>query len=291
MSAFRLGSIEFANSLPVDLGILSGAVPAPVRVITGTPFFLNGRMAEGELDASPVSAIWYARHQRDFLLLPDLSISSRSGVQSVLLFSRLRLRDLDEGRIAVTTKGETTPVLLEILCRLRYGFRPQWVTAENGEGWIPDDADAVLLIGDDALAAREHLKGRDLEIIDVADEWERWTRMPFVFAVWVVRKEAAAADPAQVARVHGALLESRHWGFAHPEEVLKAAACKTGLDSRTLRFYFSKLSYDFGEDLKAGMRIYFEYAVRCGLLEGFGPFAEWSDLVPGGHVSSMGGVR
>src|SRR3989338_6482002 len=81
----RLGSIEFVNSLPVDWGFLSGAVPVEANIVTGSPAFLNDRISARELEVSPISVFWYAQRQKEFLLFPDLSISSESSVDSVLL--------------------------------------------------------------------------------------------------------------------------------------------------------------------------------------------------------------
>ncbi len=69
----RLGSIEFINSLPVDLGLLSGEVAYPeARIYQASPAVLNQKVSEGVLDVSPVSAFWYGQHAKDLLVLPDL---------------------------------------------------------------------------------------------------------------------------------------------------------------------------------------------------------------------------
>ncbi len=262
----RLGSIEFINSLPVDLGILSGAVPVNAEVVSGPPAFLNKKILKKELEVSPVSAFFYAENQREFLILPDLSISSESGVESVLLFSRHPLKDLAGKKIAVTEKGRTTPALLEILCRMRYGFKP--AIAKEG-------TDAFLLIGDEALAAREPLKNEGYQAIDLAEEWRAWTGLPIVFAVWVVRRDYFSAHAEEVFQIHRALLESKRWGLRHLDEILKAAGGKTGLSNTALQSYFSRLSYNFDENLRKGMRLYFDYAVQCGLLS---PVSELEEI-------------
>src|SRR3989338_4788304 len=168
----RLGSIEFINSLPVDLGLTSGRVESACEMITGTPAELNEKILRKETDASHVSTVWYAEHQEEFLLFPDLSISSESGVQSVLLFSRHPLKYLKNMSISVTPQGRTTPALLEIICRLRYGFRPHVKVAGPKTLDIPAGSEALLLIGNEALQAREKLKKSGTVVIDLAEEWQ-----------------------------------------------------------------------------------------------------------------------
>ncbi len=265
--SIRLGSIDFINSLPVDLGIARGEVALDAEIVPGRPESLNLLITKGGLDVSPVSALCYAQSQKDLLLLPDLSISSQSGVQSVLLFSRYSFDELKDKTILVGGDGRTTPVLLEILCRFRHRFIPRIEQRELAPGAdLPEDAGAMLVIGDQALLSRPQYEKKGLQVIDLAEEWRRWTSLPVVFAVWVARREYLESHPERVRAAHEALLKSKAWGLSHPAEVLKAAAEKAALDKETLEDYFSVLSYDLSDDHFEGMRLYFSYAVKAGLL-------------------------
>ncbi|MBI3316190.1 MAG: menaquinone biosynthesis protein, partial [Candidatus Omnitrophica bacterium] len=218
----RLGSIEFINSLPVDLGLLSGAVPFSCRIIQDTPAQLNRKILNDELDVSPISAFFYAEYAEEFFILPDLSVSSESGVMSVLLFSRFPLPELEDKTIFLTDKGRTTPVLLEILCRLRHGFIPETkpLTGSLGNG---EGADALLLIGDEALLEKERLTGLGFQAIDLAEEWRRWTGLPLVFALWAVRRSVFAVQGEAIERAHEAILRSKNGGLSHLDLVKTAA--------------------------------------------------------------------
>ena len=87
----------------------------------------------------------------------------------------------------MTGETSTSVELLRVLLALRFEAEPaRWVAAES-------PADAVLLIGDEALRARR--KGRDRpHRLDLAEEWTRWTGLPFVFARWGVRAAVALAE-------------------------------------------------------------------------------------------------
>ncbi len=264
----RLGSIEFVNSLPVDLG-LGTAAPLDAEIVSGTPAKLNDLMQAGALDVSAVSVFWFARHAEDLLLLPGLSISSESGVQSVLLFSRHPWKELKGARIVVTGKGRTTPALLEILCRFRYDFTPMIDFSPSAiDDVVEGKAAAALLIGDEALVARRRFAGDGaMRVYDLAEEWKAWTGLPFVFAVWAARRAYYAEAPERVHAAHDALLGSRQWGIENPEAILRAAGAKTDLSREILRSYFSGLSYGFGEELRKGLALYLDYARRAGFIE------------------------
>lgn len=262
----RLGSIEFINSLPVDLGILKRVIHHDLEIIQGTPVQLNEKMLNGDLDISPVSLFWYAKHSSEFVLLPNLSISSKSGVQSVLLFSRVPMKDLKDRKIAITDKGRTTPALLEILCRMRYSFQPFIAQASSNFGAIPDGFDAILLIGDEALLAKKNNQDSGLHIIDLAEEWQTWTKTPAVFAVWAVRRKFFEEHPKEVSDIYEMLFHSKAWGLDHMDEVLRRSREKTELSEETLKSYFSHLEYGLDETLKTSMKLYWDYAAQCYLL-------------------------
>lgn len=263
-TACRLGSINFINSLPVDYGLISGAVSAPCAITRAEPSALNRMMIRGELDMGSVSALHYVEHAADFLVLPDLSISSRSGVKSVLFFASDRAENLAGMRIAVTTKGKTTPALLAILFRNRWKTAPIFVPADEGiETFASKGYAGTLLIGDESLAAADRAQG--LTVYDLAEEWKALTGHAFVFAVWVVNRRFFGSDPALAERVYAAILASRKWGFDNPGLIVSAAAQRVHLMRPVLESYFRELRYDFGPDLVTSLRLYAELAVEAGL--------------------------
>ncbi len=257
----RLGSIEFINSMPVDLGLLTKRVPLTAEIVTGVPAKLNEMLLNGELDISPVSAIFFAEHADQFHLLPDLSISSGSAVDSVLLLSKKPVKELGGSRIAVTAKGRTTPALLEVLLTERLGLKAELETEELTEAW-PLNYDAMLVIGDEALAWKEKAAAENLHVWDLAEAWREWTGLPFVFAVWAVRREVFEKHARVVEHAHKQLLASREWGLAHMDEVRRAAAEKTGLPEHVITSYFKRLSYGFGDEQRKGLDLFLEKAYK-----------------------------
>lgn len=262
----RIGSIQYINSLPVDFGFLSGNIPFSAEVVRGVPADLNQKMLDGLLDISPVSVFWYARHQSRFLVLPNISISSESGAQSVLLFSRYPLKELAGKTIALTGEGRTTPVLLEILCRKFWGFEPHFKNLENLQEDILKNSEAALLIGDQALLHRRKFINSGLYITDLAEEWRRLTGLGFVFAVWVCQSDFFKKSPEIAKGAYETILLSKKWGLSHRQEIMAEARWRTTLPEAELNAYFSCLSYELDSSLLRGMALYFQYACELGLL-------------------------
>src|SRR5258707_12078111 len=125
----RLGRIGYINCYPVYAGLDRGVVHVPAELVTGTPAELNDLLVAGELDMSVISAIEYARHAKDLVLLPDLAISCDGPVRSVALFSKRAVGRLDGRTVLLSASSRTSVVLLELLCRDVWHIKPRFAEA------------------------------------------------------------------------------------------------------------------------------------------------------------------
>jgi chorismate dehydratase len=261
----RLGRIPWINCYPIYGAVDRGLVPVAAKLVSGTASELNDLLAVGELDVSVVSAVEYARNAAAYHLLPDLAISCDGPVRSVLLFSRRPVTELDGATVLRTASSRTSVLLLELLCRHRWRVAPGYATvrAETADletlSALPHDA--VLVIGDAALA----LTARHAypHVLDLGEEWKRWTGLPFVFAVWAARR---GSDAAAVTVLHRRLLESRAWGLAHLDALAADAAANTGLPRETCRAYLGDLDYALSYRHLAGLTDFFRRLAMDGLV-------------------------
>ena len=263
----RLGRIGYINCYPVYGAIDGGAVAVPAELVTGTPAELNDLLIAGELDVSVISAIEYARHARDLVLLPDLAISCDGPVQSVALFSKLPVARLDQATVLLTASSRTSVALLELLCREVWHVRPRFAQARaeacdlDGLAGLPHDG--VLVIGDPALLLAARGKATYPHRVDLGEAWKRWTGLPFVFAVWAARR---TADPAAVRAIHEALLAARAWGLAHLDVLAERATRATGVPSDECRAYFAGLDYALSYKHLAGLTDFFRRLAAQGIV-------------------------
>ncbi len=244
----RIGRIGYINCAPIygaiDRGIV--ALPPGGELVTGTPSELNDLLVAGELDVSVISAIEYARHAKDLLLLPDLAISCDGPVRSVALFSRRTVGQLDGRTVLLSASSRTSVALLELLCRDVWKIKPRFAEAraeaQDLDALAALPHEAVLVIGDAALQLAA--AGMYPHRYDLGEEWKRWTGLPFVFAVWAARR-VANADSRKTA--HESLLASRAWGLAHLDDLAADASRKTGVPVAACREYLGGLDYAFSD--------------------------------------------
>lgn len=283
---FTIGLIDYLNTMPFHFDLAERLQHLDIRFERGVPSHLNRALAAGEVDMALISAIEAARNAKDFVILPDLGIASLGAVKTVLLFSWASdMGDLDGQPIALTDHSATSVALLKLLCRERYGIQPHYTVTKQHLPSMLAAHKAGLVIGDDALV--EYSTHRALSssagwglpfIYDLGDEWLKMTGLPFVFAVWAVRRDKAQAMAD--AGVFDALYASTNAGL-DPEardRLATAYAARLGLPGGVCRRYLRDLRYHLTGDDHAGLKLYLESA-----LDGF----RWEQLEFWGQPSAV----
>ncbi len=264
MTLIRIGQIAYTNILPVYHFVDRQRFSGQAEWIEQVPSQLNQKMAAGEMDLGPISSFAYARHHDKLTLLADLSISARGPVRSIFLFSKKPLQELNESRIALTSSSATSVNLLKIILEKFYSVHPLYETMDPDVEVMMEQADAALLIGDDAMRADR--KRLPYYQYDLGELWYRETGMWMIFAVWAVRNEVLEHSREKIQQIHEAVLISKLMGKERLDEVIRVVQSSYGGDTDYWETYYSGLSYDLSEDHKRGLEYYYQCAADLGLL-------------------------
>jgi chorismate dehydratase len=249
----RVGAVQYLNTKP----LVHGLAASGVRLDYDLPSRLADRLAAGNLDVALIPSIELFR-QPDTTIISDACIGCRGPVMSVkLLFrtppERVRTLAIDEG-------SRTSAALAKILLAERHGVRPEVEPLPIGATSGETKADAVLIIGDRALA--DVAGGGSFQLVwDLGDEWCRWTGLPFVFAVWAARAGRESAGLA--ARLEAA----RDRGRANLAAIAAAEAAPHGLTvTQCLSYLRDNLHYHLGSREREALRLFHDHAARLGLI-------------------------
>jgi chorismate dehydratase len=262
----RLGHIQFINCLPLYYGMVKQDVLLDVDLVKADPADLARDILAGGLDIAPIPTIEYARHAGDLVLLPDIAISSDGEVQSILLISKVPAEELSGRTVALANTSRTSQVLARVLLARRWNVAPDYVEMPPDLPAMLRDADAALLIGDEALRAYWDTPA-DLHSYDLGAEWKSWTGLPFVFAVWAVRRTYAEQRPDAVRAVADALNGSLAYCRAHLDDISEYAARWEPFPAERFRSYFDALQFRYEPRYREGMRRFLEEAAAIGQLE------------------------
>jgi chorismate dehydratase len=271
----RIGAVNYLNSKPLVCGL--DALAPGVRVTYDLPSRLAESLADGRLDVALVPSVEFFRRP-GYRIVSDACVACRGPVLSVKLFFRVppnmvRRVALDEGS---RTSSALTQILLAELC----GVRPRWETLPIGEGLGASDADAVLLIGDRAIADGCQVSGVRcqnsdtrhptpdtssadegfVDIWDLGERWCHWTGLPFVFAMWIAR------EGVDVSEVSALLTAARDEGASRVEEIAAREASVLGISGElAVEYLRDTLHFTLGREEWAGLRRFYKLCVAHGL--------------------------
>ncbi|MCL0032702.1 menaquinone biosynthesis protein [Peptococcaceae bacterium] len=271
MPLIRLGQVDYINCIPV-YNFLSECIEENqfslnVQLTKGVPSQLNSKFLSGELDVTPLSSIEYARNCDKCYILPDISISSDGKVGSIFLFSRVPVTELDGKTVAVTSASATSTVLLKILFEHYYHVKVKYMSVNFNLQHIPPAAEALLLIGDDAMQAYYKRIDGSKYVLDLGEVWKHFTGAKMIYALWVVRKDFADNNEIAVGLLSKALLCSKLKGLEQLDVVIEIAKQRTVLPKSYLREYIKTLSYSFDDEYQNSLLLFYDYAYKSGFID------------------------
>jgi len=236
----RIGSVPYLNAEPLVYGL----DPAPVRMV---PSELARELHAGRLDAALVPVAEYLLHQHDYVLVDHAAVASRGPVYSVILVPDSPTRTIEQIRtVALDPHSRTSNLLTRVLLEIGQGHSIEYVQPGT-------PADARLMIGDPAMSFRRADPHRF--VLDLGQLWQEWTGHPFVYAAWVVRRQADEAFPDLGNR----LREARRAGIANRHRIAATPEDFTYLTE--------SVCYTLGDEEKAGLFKFAHYLVELGLLK------------------------
>lgn len=232
---FRVGSVPYLNAVPLTRGLES-------ELVLAAPSKLAEQLRRDELDAALVSITEVLFNDR-YDVLDGVAIASLGEVYSVLLAHKKPLAGARE--IFCDTASLTGLNLLKVLLAEQNLF-PQFKPLESYEAAA--EKDFVLLIGDPAIhfqrAPHTH------EIFDLGAAWTEMTRLPFVYAVWALRR---GIDNRELRRE---LREAKNFGIDTLDAIIET---REEFDEDFRRDYFEwNIHYHLAEDEKRGIEKFCE---------------------------------
>ncbi len=242
LAPYRVGSVPYLNAVPLTRGLES-------EIIFATPAKLAEMLRRDELDAGLVSVTEVLFSER-YDVLDGVGVASLGEVKSVFLAHKKPLAEASE--ILCDTASLTSVNLLRVLLA-EQGLRPEFKPLPSYDDAA--NADFVLLIGDPAIdflrADHPH------QIWDLGAAWFELTRLPFVYAVWALRR---GIDYKRLARQ---LRDAKDFGLETLDHVINS---RTEYDLSFRKDYLGwHIHYHLGVDEKRGLNRFIDLLRKHGL--------------------------
>lgn len=230
--------------------------PGNWQVVEAVPSRLNRLLHEGELDLGIVSSHEYALHPDEYYVLDGLSISSSGPVGSVYLFADCGLEDLDGREIRLSPQSQTSNSLVGILLEKFFKIHPRYLT-----GGVADRPTAGrVAIGDEAL--RLYQKNNITTVLDLGQAWLDHTGLPFVFAVWAVRRAVWERKAEEIKRIQNELFDCIEEGRRSMAAIAAEAAPQIPMPVEDCCRYLQGIEYDLGDPKRNGLQRFYELLIE-----------------------------
>ena len=248
MKSVRVGCVKYLNARPLIRGW-------PGKVEFDHPSALCQRLAKGQLDVALVSSFEFLRNPI-YRIVDDVSISSDGPVYSVVVAHRGEFSNIEE--IELDPASETAVNLLRCLLA-ELGSTPRLTGAVPGSAGL---SVARLIIGDQAITFRQNHAG-EFQFWDLGEQWKKLTGLPFVYALWLIRREVP--DAKSIAqRLRGLRDENL---VEIPAIIADVADNKQEITAEFLdRYYNEHLRFGFGTREKQGLLTFADLCAKHGVL-------------------------
>jgi chorismate dehydratase len=265
MRALKIAGISFLNTVPLMWDFEhnpSQEIQENFEIEYMVPSLCAQKLREGVADIGIIPVITTATIP-GLVVLPDVAIAALNKVRSIQLVSKC---PIDEIRtVAVDTSSRTSVGLTQVLLTKFFGGHRELTPMPPVLGPMLEKCDAGLLIGDPAMV----VKTDGLYAYDLAEVWRAKTGLPFVFAVWTVRREALG-EMCGGLDLPAIFRRSRDHGLQ--DESVKAIARewapKMGLTEAEIVSYFREnIHYSLDAECRKGLALYFKLAAECGVIE------------------------
>jgi chorismate dehydratase len=217
----------------------------PVVWLNGPPVHTAHAISRGLCDAALVPVADLPRLASIVRPAGPFGIAATGPVRSVLyLGQRTPERLIERGEfVHISAESRTTRALFPALCRVSYGAPPH-ITSDVSR------AAARVVIGNDAMRLSRVLP-RFAVTLDLGEWWHAETQLPFVFALWVVRRTL----PSRERRAVRTWLELTTAPSETPEgrAVMAREVRELGIAHDSAVEYYRGIEYRLSEEHRLGL--------------------------------------
>jgi len=245
MEKIKITAVSYLNTLPFVHGLKHSGFLKNIELKLDVPSVCANDLIIGKADIAlvPVAVIPFLKSPQ---IISDYCIGAEKKVRTVCLYSNVELPLIN--RIFLDKHSLTSINLVKILAKKFWNIEPQWASEYDVLDAILSAFDGIVAIGDKTF----ELEQKYTYCFDLAEEWVKFTELPFVFACWISNQ----ALPSSFLHDFNRAL---NYGIEHISEVI-AEYEKSNFNNIDLASYYkSNISYAFDNSKKDGLSLFLDY--------------------------------
>lgn len=245
----QIAAVSYLNTIPFIYGLRNYEPAIGIFDLNLMPpaacadAFRNG---EADIALVPVGAM--TTDDLDNLCC-NWCLGADEPVETVLLLSEKPIKELPV--IYLDTESRTSVLLIRILAKHHWKISPEFLPLSDLKGNDPGEGEGVLLIGDKTFNLGNRYRFRT----DLAEEWQKMTGLPAVFACWLT-KPAVADSYKQL------FDNALSWGVQNIDNAILDLGKELLPFDKAKRYLTRCISYKLDEMKREALRRFFEYRLE-----------------------------
>jgi chorismate dehydratase len=242
MDKIRVGAVSYLNTKPLLYGITRLPVKDRIELITDYPANIAERLLEGSIDLGLVPVAVLPK-MKEHHIVSDYCIGAEGPVASVALFSEKPIGEIK--KVLLDYQSRTSVNLARVLLQNFWQKDVEYIEAGEGYQDLIKGDTAGVVIGDRAFEQRLISPF----VYDLAEAWQQFTGLPFVFAAWVANKKLPDSFIEDFNHANA-------FGLCHLQEVIR----ENPYDKYDLHTYYTKnINYALSSAKKLGLQRFLGY--------------------------------
>jgi len=240
----RISAVSYTNTKPFIYGLQHTGILQKIDLSLDNPSDCAQKLIDDIADIGliPVAATLNLKHWE---IVSDYCIGAVGAVNSVFIFSNCAIKEVRT--LQLDPESRTSNSLARVLLK-NYWKDDHLVVMKDADDYArsADQQTAFVQIGDRTFGK----KAQYPFVYDLAEEWQKFTGLPFVFAAWIANKPI----PHEFMEEFN---QSLKFGLDHRAELLKEIPARPDFDFED--YLMHKLNFDFTEDKKEAFHLFLEY--------------------------------
>lgn len=244
MNKIRISAVSYTNTKPFLYGLRHTGILQKIDLSLDNPSDCAQKLIDDVVDIGliPVAAILSLK---EWHIVSDYCIGAVGAVNSVFIFSNCDIKNVTT--LQLDPESRSSNDLAKVLLK-NFWKADKLMIVDDASDYAKSlhHNTAFVQIGDRTFGKKKQYPF----VYDLAEEWQKFTGLPFVFAAWIANKSIANEFMAE-------LDQSLKYGLDHRPALLKELPQRQDFDFED--YLMHKLDFELTEDKKKALYLFLEY--------------------------------
>ncbi|WP_419698409.1 menaquinone biosynthetic enzyme MqnA/MqnD family protein [Mucilaginibacter sp. NFX135] len=243
MNKIRISAVSYTNTKPFIYGIQHSGILDKIELSLDMPSDCAQKLIDDVVDIGliPVAATLNLPHWE---IVSEYCIGAVGAVNSVFIFSNCDVKDIKY--LQLDPQSRSSNNLARVLLKNYWNISPELIKDATDYSESQEINTAFVQIGDRTFGKKEKYK----YAYDLAEEWQNFTGLPFMFAGWIANKHI----PQDFMDEFNAALK---YGLEHRQELFKELPMRDDFDIQD--YLMHKIDFDLTDEKKKALYMFLDY--------------------------------